>query len=183
MAEAAAVSKVKLICGMISADRGLFDEAAGALSPVFGQVDVTSEVMDFDFTHYYDREMGSPLYRRFVSFADLMPPDAIIEIKLLANALECDFASRRAALGPPRPINIDPGYVEPAKLVLVSMKDFSHRIYLGKGVYGEITLMYRKGDWEALPWTFPDYASGRYNSFLTAARGQLRRQLGQEERR
>lgn len=176
MAEAAHVPDVKLICGIISADRRLFDEAAKALAPVFGEVDLASEVMDFDFTHYYDQQMGSPLYRKFISFADLISPEAIVEAKLLTNALECDFASRPEG-SPPRPINLDPGYVESAKLVLVSMKNFSHRIYLGKAVYAEVTLLYRKGDWEPLPWTFPDFASPRYHPFLTAARQQLRRQL------
>ncbi|MCP4534749.1 MAG: DUF4416 family protein, partial [Delftia sp.] len=75
--------------------------------------------------------------------------------------------------GPDRPINLDVGYVEPSKLVLASMKNFSHRIYLRDGVYAEVTLMFRKGLWEPLGWTFPDYRSGRYDAFLTAARDSL----------
>ena len=62
------------------------------------------------------------------------------------------------------------------------MKNFSHRIYLGRGVYGEVTLMFRKGRWEALPWTFPDYASCRYDSFLTEVRGRLRARAAKGER-
>ena len=72
-----------------------------------------------------------------------------------------------------RPINLDVGYVAPAKLVLASMKDFAHRIYLGRGVYAEITLQYRKGRWESLHWTFPDYASRAYDAFLTEVRHRL----------
>lgn len=182
MAEPMHSPRVKLICGMISGRVELFDEAARALEGVFGPVDVASEVLDFDFTHYYDGEMGSPLYRRLVGFERLVGPEELVEVKLATNALECDFASRAGAGSAPRPINLDPGYVDSAKLVLASMKDFSHRIYLGRGVFAEVTLMFRKGFWEKLPWTFPDYGSGRYDSFLTAARRRLREQPAAEGR-
>ena len=75
-----------------------------------------------------------------------------------------------------RPVNIDPGVVELSKLVLASAKNFSHRVYLRDGVYAEVTLQYRRGKWHGAAWTFPDYASGRYDAFLTAARSRLREQ-------
>ena len=165
---------------MISARPELFDRAARALSETFGPVDLTSEIMDFDFTHYYDRQMGSPLHRRFVAFSSCVSPEALVEAKWATNALEGEFA---AQLGPepPRPINLDPGYVEASKLVLASMKNFSHRIYLGRSVYAEVTLQYHGGSWAAMPWTFPDYACGRYHPFLTQVRDRLRAQLRGED--
>jgi len=175
MAEATQPPKVKLICGMISAEAALFEEAGKALAERFGDIDITSEVMDFDFTHYYDDEMGRPLYRRFVSFAELVSPDMLASAKPATNSLEKEFASRRED-GPARPINLDPGYVELSKLVLASMKDFSHRIYLGQGVYAEVTLMYQQGRWRAFEWTFPDFASSRYHPFLCRVREALVRQ-------
>ncbi len=171
MAEPEQPALVKFICGMISASRDLFDEATGKLTQAFGPVDLVSEIMDFDLTDYYHEQMGLPLYRRFVSFSEPMQPDALADAKLTTNAIEAEFASRGGAV--PRPINLDPGYIAPAKLVLASMKDFSHRIYLSRGVYAEITLMYRRGKWESFGWTFPDYASGRYDAFLTEARSRL----------
>jgi hypothetical protein len=176
MAAACEAPKVKLICGMISCRAELLEEAIGPLVDAFGAVDVTSDVMDFDFTRYYDRQMGSPLYRRFASFAEPAAADVLVEAKHRTGAIEADFA-RRFGDAAPRPINLDPGYVAPAKLVLASRKDFSHRVYLARGVYAEVTLLYRKGKWEALPWTFPDFASPRYHAFLTEARDRLRRQL------
>jgi len=173
MAQLTEPSPVKLICGILSADAELLDAALDPLREAFGPTDLVSEVMPFDFTHYYDREMGSPLFRRFVSFTGPVRPDALVEAKLRTGEIEADFAVRRPA-GPPRPVNLDPGYIEPSKLVLASLKNFSHRIYLGRGVYAEVTLMYQKGRWEKLPWTFPDYASGRYDAFLTEARSRLR---------
>ncbi len=176
MAQPTEPSAVKFICGMIAADVLLFDEATGLLTAELGPIDVASDVMPFDLTDYYDRQMGTPLYRKFIAFETLANPQRLIAVKLQANAIEADIAAAGAPIGPARPINLDPGYIAPAKLVLASMKDFAHRIYLGSGVYAEITLSYRHGQWRATEWTFPDYASGRYDAFLTKARNCLRDQ-------
>jgi len=162
---------------MLSADRVLLSAAQDRLEARYGSADVLSEIFPFDFTHYYDEEMGDGLLRRFVSFERRIDPGALADIKRTTNELEAQFAQE--ASSPARPINLDPGYLAPSKLILASMKDFSHRIYLRAGVYAEVTLLYRDG-WQALPWTFPDYASGRYDEFLTAARESLRRQQKQE---
>ncbi len=132
MAEATQPPKVKLICGMISARKELFDEAARPLEAAFGPVDLASDVMDFDFTHYYDQTMGSPLFRRFLSF----PTPDFTRIAGRGQADDQrpgtgDFAARVSRGQPPRPINLDPGYLDHAKLVLASMKDFSHRFVSG----------------------------------------------------
>ena len=158
---------------MISSRRSWLDAAAGELARAMGPLDISSEVMDFDFTHYYDRAMGTPLLRQFVSFADCPAPEALVQAKLRCNAIEADFAAREGCPALPRPVNLDVGYVESSKLVLASMKNFSHRIYLGQGVYAEVTLMFRHGQWQPLEWTFPDFRSGRYEAFLSAARGRL----------
>lgn len=185
---------VKLICGILSSRRELLAEAQGRLVSLFGPVDVVSEIMDFDFTHYYDREMGAPLWRQFVSFAELVPPESLIEAKHATNAMEQAFAESWLRQETPqttapgtgtgassRPINLDPGFVDSPKLVLASMKNFAHRIYLGRGVYAEVTLLHRRGQWTSLEWTFPDYASGRYWPFLDHVRKRLREQLSSEK--
>ncbi len=167
---------VKLICGMISASAELFDLAQARLEETLGPVDVCSEIIPFDFTTYYDEEMGQPRLRKFIAFDKLIDPGQLADIKRATNLLEDEFAK---TLGPAsqirRPINLDPGYVAQSKLILASMKDFSHRIYLNGGVFGEVTLQYRQG-WQSLPWTFPDYGSGRYFPFLNEARAKLRQQ-------
>lgn len=200
MAQPSSPSPVKYICGMISARKDLLEQALTPLVELLGPADIVTDIMDFDFTHYYDAQMGSPLYRRFVAFANLDTPERLAAIKQATNQIEEQFAQRQGpgtrdqgpettqsgqspvTLATPRPINLDPGYLESAKLVLASMKNFSHRIYLSGGVYAEVTLMYHKGRWDSLPWTFPDYASGRYHPFLTQARDRLREQLEQKER-
>jgi len=158
---------------MISGEVALFGRAAVALEAAMGPVEAVGEVVDFDFTHYYDAQMGSPLYRRFVSFAGPHRPDFLAEAKVRTNAIEAQVAASRPGAGPARPINLDVGYVEAPKLVLASMKNFSHRIYLGDGVYAEVTLMFSRGRWEPLPWTFPDFRSGRYDAFLSRVRDSL----------
>ena len=170
---------VKLLCGVISADEALLSLADGPLLAALGQVDLASEIFDFDLTHYYDEQMGSPLYRRLVSFAELVDPGVLADAKLRTNVIEAEITAARPG-GAARAVNLDPGYLTQAKLVLASMKDFSHRIYLSGGVYAEITLRYRKAGWESLDWTFPDFASGRYDAFLTAVRERLREQMRSE---
>ncbi len=175
---------VKLICGLLCADKALLERMPLRLAEEFGPVDIVAAIQPFDFTHYYDDEMGPGLYRGFVAFENLIDPSRLAEIKVRTNELE-DRCARDVHEGrepwtpadppPDRPVNLDPGYVAPSKLVLASMKDFSHRIYLHSGAYAEITLQYRDG-WQKLPWTFPDYGSGRYDEFFTQVRNTLRRQ-------
>ena len=179
---------VKLICGLLCADKALLERMQRRLSEEFGPIDVVADIQPFDFTHYYDDEMGPGLYRGFVAFERLIDPQRLAEIKIKTNELEeqCARGVREggeswavAAPSPARPVNLDPGYLAPSKLILASMKDFSHRIYMRGGVYAEITLQYRNG-WRTLPWTFPDYGSGRYDDFFTRAREALRRQERKE---
>ena len=80
----------------------------------------------------------------------------------------------------PRPLNLDPGYLTSAKLVLASTKDHAHRIYLSRGIYAEVTLHYQDRGWQHHEWTFPDYRRADYQEFFTHARDHLRRQERQE---
>ncbi|MEI8217519.1 MAG: DUF4416 family protein, partial [Elusimicrobiota bacterium] len=67
-------------------------------------------------------------------------------------------------------MNIDPGYVTPAKVVLASTKDYSHRIYLSDGIYAEVTMMFQKGSYVFLPWTYSDYQSKAALQFFNRIR-------------
>lgn len=162
----------KLICGMIAPSPEWLDRAEALLVATYGPVDVASEIIPFDMTSYYEPQMGAGLLRKFVAFERLIDPQQLADIKHATNSLEEQLATcSDAVVG--RPVNLDPGYIALSKLVLASMKDFAHRIALRDGAFAEITLQYQNG-WQSLPWTFPDYASGRYDSFLTNARNALR---------
>ena len=43
-----------------------------------------------------------------------------------------------------RKVNIDPGYLLSSRFILATGKEYSHRIYIGKKVYADLTLMYTK---------------------------------------
>lgn len=163
---------VKPICGVLAAGAAWLARARDALRREFGPPDLESEVFPFDFTSYYEAEMGPALLRAFVSFPVLVAPAELAAIKRRTNELEAELAAGRdAAADPPRPVNLDPGYLTLTKLVLASTKDSSHRVCLGSGIYAEITLLLGKTGTTPLPWTYPDYGSGRYDPFLLAARG------------
>jgi hypothetical protein len=157
---------VKLIVPMFSGCPGLFAAAEGALVAHFGPVDYRSVRLPFTHTTYYAREFGEGLERQFLAFERLIDPGRLAEIKLLTNALEETFAE-----GGRRRINLDPGYISEAKLVLATAKNHGHRIYLGRGIYAEVTLTYRDKDFRPWPWTYPDYQSEPYLRILRAIRG------------
>ncbi len=48
------------------------------------------------------------------------------------------------------------------------------RIYFQKGIFAEVTLIFQKGKFVTLPWTYPDYASEE----ITAILGRIRTRLG-----
>ncbi|NLG50796.1 MAG: DUF4416 family protein [Chloroflexi bacterium] len=157
---------VKLVLPMISGHRELFQAAAEALAQRFGAVDYTSAVLPFTYTDYYDEEFGGGLLRQFVSFQPLMDPGKLAEVKVLTNELEEQWRADGR-----RRINLDPGYITQAKLVLATTKNYAHRLYIGQGIFAEVTLMYRDGDFRPLPWTYPDYQSEPYLEVLRAIRG------------
>jgi len=169
MAQPRQPEPVKLIVGMISRFEDAFRLAETDLCKHFGAIDSRSAEFPFDITDYYSDQMGTNLTRRFLSFADLIAPDRLAEIKLLTNQLERDLAAT-AKWPVERPINIDPGYVTLSKLILATTKDYAHRVYLGRGIYAEVTLKFKKGKFEPWPWTYPDYRTEGYLSWFAKVR-------------
>jgi hypothetical protein len=166
---------VKLFIGVLTSNRDSLPEAEERLAALFGAVDSRSELFPFDFTHYYDQTMGTPIYRSFISFVELVDPSALAGIKIQTNEMEAAFAGKYS--GVQRPINLDPGYIEQSKIVLASTKNFYHRILISQGIYAEVTLHFEKGEWRSFPWTFPDFKADRYHSFFMSLRELYRDQL------
>jgi hypothetical protein len=156
---------VKLILPMLSADAALLTRAARALEERYGPLDYIGPLLPFEYTLYYQDEFGAHLQRQFLACNKLIDPGELAEIKLWTNALEQAWSVEGK-----RRINLDPGYLSEAKLVLATTKDFGHRVYIGQGIYAEVTLVYRNRDWRAWPWTYPDYASPPYLEVLRAIR-------------
>jgi hypothetical protein len=147
----------KLILGMLACQPDLFNQAVDRLVMQFGEIDSESPIFPFEHTAYYSAEMGQRLKREWVSFEQLISQDSLPRIKLLTNELEGEFADYQADTSKRR-INLDPGYLTDSKLVLATTKDYTHRLYLEQGIYGEVTLHYsRPSGWQPFDWTYPDY--------------------------
>lgn len=175
MGEIRAALPVKLFVSVLSSLPELVPEVEHRLAEIFGVIDGRSEAFPFDQTRYYDEEMGSPIQRVFLTFRDLILPLEIASAKKKTNEIESRFARECTRVA--RPVNLDPGYLDQAKIVLASTKDFSHRLIISEGIYAEVTMHFQAGEWRSWPWTFPDFRTGRYNRFFSDLRRQYRAQL------
>ncbi|MFH1673339.1 MAG: DUF4416 family protein [Pseudomonadota bacterium] len=155
----------KLIVGLFLNDKVIIRKVTESLAAYCGQPDAVSPWLSFHHTDYYAPEMGQPLFRRLFAFADLIEQDTLSDIKLFANKLEQDFMS-----GGKRLVNIDPGYLLAERFVLATGKNYTHRIYLRDGIYADLTLIYNKGIFHPLDWTYPDYTEGEMFTFLECVR-------------
>ncbi len=155
----------KLVVGVFLKRRALLEPVAEALTVRFGALDLVGPWFNFDFTCYYRAEFGEPLYRRMLAFRDPVDQGGLAAVKEATNAIEVRFAQ-----GGLRRVNIDPGYLVRERFVLASGKNFTHRIYLDSGIYADLTLVYRKGDFQPLPWTYPDYTRPEMLAFLHRVR-------------
>jgi len=164
----------KLLVGLLARERVLLDEAAERLARAFGPVEERSTPVPFNHTDYYAAELGMQPWRQFLTFSNLIDPGDLAAIKLQTNALEAVWAvdGRRA-------VNIDPGYISLSKLVLATTKNHWHRIYIGQGIYAEVTLPFRHGAFQPQEWTYPDYRTPESLAFFSAVREHYRQQLRQ----
>ena len=158
MAEISAVAPVKLFFGILFNSSSYIEEIKSCLEGLYGPADYISPEFPFDFTDYYEGEMGGNIKRIFFSFEKLIMADTIKEIKLESNELEGKFIFQGK-----RAVNLDPGYFDYHKLVLASAKFGGQKVYIGKGIYADITLWYQKGKFTTFPWTFLDFKSGLYD--------------------
>jgi len=175
MGKPEAPQPVKLICGILASDQQCLEAAQKALRDLFGPTDFVSPVWPFTQTDYYNQQTGPAIVRNFLAFEQLIDPGRLAAVKHQTNTLEQQLAEQLQTSWP-RPVNLDPGYLEPAKLVLASTKNFSHRIYIGQNIYAEVTLMFHKGGWRSFEFTFPDFRGPLYHDFLNQVREELIRQ-------
>lgn len=172
MATPRAPEKALFFVGILASGRRELAAAAAALVDEFGMPDRCSLVWPFDNTGYYLDELGPQPLRAFAAWLPPYGTDDIAAKKIATNAMETTLAGRLGGRFS-RPVNLDPGYLTQAKVVLASAKNYAHRIHLRENIYAEVTLQYRGGRLHTLPWTFPDYASGRYDRFFLELRSVL----------
>ena len=183
MGKPAPHSPVLLITAAFSRYGEALDWARRQCAEHWGPIALESPPFDFAETKYYDATMGPGLKKVFFAFRRPFDPAGLVEIKLQTNRWEEEYAALEKH-PEPRPLNLDPGYIELGKLVLASTKDFAHRIYLGRGIFAEVTLQYKHHLWRHHEYTFPDYRREDYQRFFSQCREWLkgRREEGREKR-
>jgi hypothetical protein len=164
---------VLLLVAVSSRYDAAFDWARERIAAEFGPPGAVSPAFDFTETSYYAATMGTDLKKQFVVVKDSIYPGRLPAIKHLTNDWEAEY-SASADHPESRPLNLDPGYLTLAKLVLASTKDHAHRIYLADGIYAEVTLSFRGKQWHAFDWTYPDYRRADFQQFFTSSRELLR---------
>ena len=156
---------VKLFSAITFADKNKYQQAKNIIVEQYGSIDLETKIFDFTFTNYYTAEMGKNLYKQFISFQKLIQPEELIDIKLFTNNIEAQFTINNKRI-----VNIDPGYLTNGNIVLATTKNFSHRIYLGKGIYGDMHMQYMHNNFVFNNWTYPDYKQPLTIEFLQKVR-------------
>lgn len=162
--------------GILARHEGDLAAARHKLVEAYGPIDDLSETIPFNFTEYYQKQMGPDLLRQWVRFSTLFSPEQLADCKLETNGIETLLAGEPKRK-PPRPVNIDPGYVHRYKIILATTKDHSHRVYLRDGMYAEVTLHWSNNRWTPWPWTYADYQSATAAEFFNRARTAYMDQL------
>ena len=163
-----------LIISVLASKWKNFDpQLLNALQTDFGPLIYQSELIVFDQTDYYNQELGTPIFRRILGFKELVSQDRLVDIKLRTNEMEKEFSLADGR----RVFNLDPGILNQERLVLATGKNFSHRIYLGKGIWADLTLIFQKKKWQCLAWTFPDYATQEIQEELLRLRHEYKKLL------
>ena len=176
MGEITKPSQVLLLIAVSSCHEEAFYWARQRATQQFGQLATASTVFDFNETDYYEATMGPNLKKQFLVCGQPFDPARLSAIKKMTNDWEAEYAAR-GQHRESRPLNLDPGYLTLAKVVLASTKDHAHRIYLNDGIYAEVTLAFRQGAWQKFAWTFPDYQREDYQQFFSQCRDDLRKKL------
>ena len=167
MGAASTPKDVCLIVAMCYNDKSLKDSSITSLEKKYGAIEFDLAPVLFSHTNYYGKEMGETLEKLYFSFKDYIYPGDLADIKNFTNSLELD-----SALAGKRNVNIDPGYIEVPKLILATTKNFSHRIYIGNKIYGDVQLYWQNGKFNANPWTYPDYKDEKVMHFFEQVRNE-----------
>jgi len=158
--------KVKLFCGVIyNKNKIEKKKIIDLLENNFSKIDFQSQEIQFDITDYYNEEMGKELFKFFVSFEKLILPQELPDIKLKTNRLEIDFSINKKRI-----INLDPGYISEANVIIATTKNYYHRVPLDKGIYAHMEYVIKKKKITPLEWTYPDFKTKEYINIFTKLR-------------
>ena len=169
-----------LVVGAFGQNQEALQFVRAKVESQWGKVALVSPIFNFDQTSYYCSTMGADLKKQFWALKTLIDKGELPKIKHLTNNWEAEYADKNNSEQVVRPVNIDPGYITEAKLVLATTKDRDHRLYLADGIFGEVTLHFQRQQWQASRWTYPDYQTAEYHHFFSDCRKFLREQYQDE---
>lgn len=118
--------------------------------------------------NYYAKEMGEPLSRKFFVTSKPFPREFLLSTKLQAIGWEKNWAENNQ-----RQVNVDIGFLSAENFLLATTKNYSHRIYLGQDIFADLTYYFHQGQFQTLPWTYPDYLDEEKKQFFTWTRAFL----------
>jgi hypothetical protein len=167
---------VLLFISTLYSNNDTFYYSKEILKNIFGEILLISPTIPWDYSSYYKDEIGWPLQRQFIFFKSLIDPGLLADIKLKTNEIEASLSS-----GGKRNINLDPGYLTLSKVVLASTKNYAHRIYLGKGIYAEVTLIYKDSTYKPHLFTYRDYQDKTHIDVFIKAREMLKKMLDKND--
>jgi hypothetical protein len=138
------------------------DQCIEEIRRLFGDGVTWPGRLPFDKTTYYEKEMGQGLVRTLWMSLNNFDRAELPAIKNATNGLECRFARPDMT----RRINLDPGFLTAENFILATTKNYSHRVYMRDGIFADLTLIYKNGEFQPLPWTYPDYAGSQIRNIL-----------------
>ena len=157
--------------GLISNKENLFNEIKEELKNLYGEIIHETKIFSWNFTDYYEKELGKDLKKQFLFFKKPINQEEIVKIKLETNKLEDKYSKNKK-----RSINIDPGYLTEIKAVLASAKNKSYKIYIKNGIYGDPVLRYVNNSYQAFEHSFKDFKTKEYIEIFNEARKLLHQQ-------
>lgn len=141
------------------------------LEVLLGPIHSVYQSTYFPMKSYYAKEMGQEsLLKRFLFASNIKQiREKIIPLKNQVYKLEQEYKQPSGG----RIFNIDVGYVAMEQVVLATHKPYSHRIYLGESVFGELTYTFEAKHFHVLSWTYPDYQDPKVIEWFELIRQNL----------
>ncbi|MFH0936623.1 MAG: DUF4416 family protein [Candidatus Woesearchaeota archaeon] len=165
MAKVKEISKAKLFVGVLYNDEEMLNKVVKELIQKYGEIEQESKTYEFNFTNYYENEMGKNLIKKFIVFKNLINRDEIADIKIETNKIEDKYSKNNNRL-----INLDPGYLTKDNIILASVKESPYKVYIGNGIFSHLTLIYGNKKWNANERTFPDFKTNEVQEFFLEVR-------------
>jgi len=172
MSEILPFQPIKCFVGVLFKDHEQLSDIKRELGQHYGPIDSQSDTFSYSHTSFYEEEMGADLQKTFFTFERLLNPEHLYKVKIITNAIE-----DKSKTNSKRSINLDPGALSLHNLILLSAKNYFHRIPLQQGIYAELTLSFSKKRFQEFPWTYPDFKRSSYHDYFKSVRSLYHNQL------